>query len=240
MRLTTVATPEAVHAKSAEGLALLLRDALARRGVAHFALTGGSSAGPVYTRLAGMLESWDGVHLWWGDERCVAPDDDEANFKIAVGALIEPAGIGADFVHRMRGELGPDAGAEAYAAELSEHVEARADDGMPVLDVIDLGLGPDGHVCSLFPEHPALDVAAASVVGIADSPKPPPERVTLTLPVLRAARRCLLHTSGADRRDAIDALLGEPSPATPASLLERARLTVVIDDAAAGQQRPSA
>ena len=222
----------AVAGKSAELLSTLLGDALARRGVAHVALTGGSSAGPVYERLASLLGSWDGVHLWWGDERCVAPDDDDANFAIARTALIERVGLPAERVHRIRGELGPDDGAAAYAEELGEHLGA-GEDGVPVLDVVDLGLGPDGHVASLFPHHPALELTDAPTAAIHDAPKPPPERITLTLPVLRAARSCLIHTSGSDKRDAVAKLRHEPDPATPASLLARERLTVIVDEAAA-------
>ena len=233
MRLTTMPDADAVAAKSAALLAELLADAVARRGVAHVALTGGTSAGAVYERLVPQMGSWDDIHLWWGDERCVAPDDDEANFAIAVATLIEPAGIPAARVHRMRGELGPSAGARGYALELAQHVAAD-DDGVPVLDVVDLGLGPDGHVASLFPNHPALDIADATTAAIEDAPKPPPRRVTLTLPVLRAARSCLIHTAGESKRDAVARLRGVPDPQTPASLLRRDRLTVVVDAAAAG------
>ena len=233
MRLTTMPSADAVAFKSAELLAELLSDALARRGVAHIALTGGTSAGAVYERLAPLLGSWEEIHLWWGDERCVAPDDDEANFAIAVATLIEPVGAVPARIHRMCGELGPEAGAAAYAVELAEHVGAGSD-GVPVLDVVDLGLGPDGHVASLFPHHPALDIVAATTAGIDDAPKPPPERITLTLPVLRAARSCVIHTAGDGKRDAVAALRAAPHPATPASLLRRERLTVIVDDAAAG------
>lgn len=231
MRLTTMPSADAVAAKSADLLAELLSDALARRGVAHIALTGGTSAAPVYERLATKLRSWADVHLWWGDERCVAPDDEQANFAIALETLIEPAGIATARVHRIRGELGPADAAAAYALELSEHV--RTEEGLPVLDVVDLGLGPDGHVASLFPNHPALEIVGAATVGIDDAPKPPPERVTLTLPVLRAARNCVIHAAGAAKREAIERLRGAPDPGTPASLLRRDRLTVIADEAAA-------
>jgi 6-phosphogluconolactonase len=107
------------------------------------------------------------------------------------------------------------------------------DDELPVLDVIVLGIGPDGHVASLFPGAPTLDAGPHELcLGVHDSPKPPPERITLTLAVLRAARRCLLLATGAGKADAVNAMLGEPSRHVPASLLRRERLTVIVDDAA--------
>ena len=105
---------------------------------------------------------------------------------------------------------------------------------MPVLDLIVLGIGPDGHVASLFPRAPMLQAGEDEVcLPVHDSPKPPPERITLSLAVLRSARRCLLLATGAAKADAISAMLAEPTPSVPASLLVRERLTVVVDDAAA-------
>jgi 6-phosphogluconolactonase len=102
-----------------------------------------------------------------------------------------------------------------------------------VLDLIVLGIGPDGHVASLFPGAPALDAGEQAIcLPIHDSPKPPPERITLSLAVLRAARRCLLLATGAGKADAISAALAEPSRHVPASLLRRERLTIIVDDAA--------
>ena len=102
-----------------------------------------------------------------------------------------------------------------------------------MLDLIALGIGPDGHVASLFPGAPTLDAGEQAIcLGVHDSPKPPPERITLSLAVLRAARRCLLLATGAGKADAIAAALAEPTKHVPASLLVRERLTVIVDDAA--------
>ena len=102
-----------------------------------------------------------------------------------------------------------------------------------MLDLIALGIGPDGHVASLFPGAPTLDAGEQALcLGVHDSPKPPPERITLSLAVLRAARRCLLLATGAGKADAIAAALAEPTNHVPASLLVRERLTVIVDDAA--------
>ncbi|MDX6664362.1 MAG: 6-phosphogluconolactonase [Solirubrobacteraceae bacterium] len=231
MRFTTTADADAAATSCAETLALALREALARRGVAHLALNGGSTPRPVYERLPALLDDWSAVHVWFCDERCVPPDDPEANFRLAKETLIAGAGLGADRVHRMRGELGPAEGARAYGAELAEHLELD-DVGMPVLDVAHIGLGPDGHIASLFPNHPALQVSGWPTVGVEDAPKPPPERISLTLACLNAAGRRVLHTVGEGKRDAVRRTLGPPDPGTPASLLERSGLEVVVDVAA--------
>jgi 6-phosphogluconolactonase len=132
----------------------------------------------------------------------------------------------------MEGELGPEEGAARYADELLGALQA--DGSPPVLDIVVLGIGPDGHVASLFPGAPTLDAPADAVcLGVRDSPKPPPQRITLSLPVLQAARMCLLLATGAGKADAVAAMLGEPSRHVPASLLRRGRLAVIVDDAAA-------
>lgn len=231
MRLTVLATPEAVARRCAESLAELLRAALDARGEAHLALNGGSTPRPVYEQLPELLDDWSAVHLWFGDERCVPPDDEESNFRLAKETLIAGAGIGDDHVHRMRGELGPDEGARAYAAELAEHLELD-DASLPVLDVVHLGLGPDGHTASLFPDHETLQVTGWATIGEHDSPKPPPERISLSLGCLNAARRRLLHTVGEGKREAVSHVLAEPDPHWPASLLERRGLELLVDDAA--------
>jgi 6-phosphogluconolactonase len=131
----------------------------------------------------------------------------------------------------MRGELGPDEGARAYAAELAEHLELD-DAGIPVLDVVHLGLGPDGHTASLFPGHESLRITGWATIAEHASPKPPPERISLSLACLNAARARVLHTVGEGKRDAVARMLGEPSTGTPASLLARDGLELVVDDAA--------
>jgi 6-phosphogluconolactonase len=143
----------------------------------------------------------------------------------------------------MPGELGPDEGAARYAEELLGGLprEAQAHNGAapPVLDVVVLGIGEDGHVASLFPGAPTLADRSSACLGVHDSPKPPPERITLSLPVLIAARRCVLLATGADKSEALGAMLGEPTPHVPASLLARDRLTVIADDAASPEPATS-
>jgi 6-phosphogluconolactonase len=232
-RLTTCADPEGVAERAADDVARHLRRTREERGVAHLALSGGTTPQRAYELLAARAADLEGVHIWFADERCVPPEDEQSNYGLVADSLLAPAGIGPERVHRMEGELGPDEGARRYEQSLRDGV-GDWERELPVLDLIVLGIGPDGHVASLFPGSPALDAGDRAVcLGVRDSPKPPPERITLSLAVLLAARRCLLLATGASKADAVDAMLGEPSRHVPASLLRRERLTVIVDDAAA-------
>ncbi len=237
-RITTFSDPEATAERASVEIARAIEIAREQRGVAHLALSGGSTPARTYELLAGALEEWDGVEIWFADERCVPPEDAESNYRLAAETLLRPAGIDPARVHRMEGELGPEAGARRYADALQAGVapddtSPSTSSPLPVLDLVALGIGPDGHVASLFPGAPTLDAGdQALCLGVHESPKPPPERITLSLAVLRASRRCLLLATGAGKADAIAAALGEPTHHVPASLLVRERLTVIVDDAA--------
>jgi 6-phosphogluconolactonase len=230
--LTTCADADAASKRAAAEIVRRLQGARRERGVAHLALSGGSTPARTYELLREQVESWKDIHVWFADERCVAPEDDESNYKLARETLIDGAvDLDPAAVHRMQGELGPERGAERYAQELREH--APLEHELAVLDVIVLGIGPDGHVASLFPGAATLEADAGELcLGVHDSPKPPPERITLTLAVLRAARRCVLLATGASKADAVSAMLKEPSRHVPASLLRRGRLSAIVDDAA--------
>jgi 6-phosphogluconolactonase len=237
-RLTTVADSEAAAGRAAQEIARALQDALERRGAAHLALAGGNTPRRAYELLADLLPDWSAVELWYGDERCVDPDGDESNHKLVTEALLARIAGCPPHEHRVLGELGPEAAARAYADELRARVapagEREHSAGLPALDVALLGLGEDGHTASLFPGHPeATDASGALCLPVRDSPKPPPERVTLSMPMLRAARRCLLLVTGAGKADALAAVLAGPDPHVPASLLASGRLHVLADDAAA-------
>jgi 6-phosphogluconolactonase len=210
---------EEVAARSAEAIATAVAAARATSGVAHLALCGGSTPRRCYQLLGPLLDSWEDVHLWYGDERCVPPEDPEANVRMVREALLAPGAV----EHRMRGELGPERGAAEYLMEL----------GDTVMDLTLNGMGPDGHTASLFPHHPLLDETAL-VAGISDSPKPPPQRVTLTLPALNASHRLMLIVAGEDKAEALAQVLAGPDRGTPASLLDRDKLDVVADAAALG------
>jgi 6-phosphogluconolactonase len=228
--LTTCPDPATVAERAAAHIVRELRLAREQRGVAHVALSGGTSPRHTYELLGADPAELADTHMWFADERCVPPDDEESNFLMAAESMLRPAAIEDRHVHRMRGELGPEEGAAAYAQELEATFAAQA----PVLDIAVLGIGPDGHIASLFPGAATLDADEHELcLGVRGSPKPPPERITLSLGVLNAARGCLVVATGAGKADAISAMLAEPSRHVPASLLPRARLTVITDDAAA-------
>jgi len=259
-RLITLADPEAVAVRAAREIAQHIERAREERGVAHLVLSGGSTPERAYELLVQALSDWEGVEVWFADERCVGPEHEESNYRMAREKLLEHVPAPAERVHRMEGELGPERGAERYAqalragvAPVEERLPAGGGDdspapggngiangpstpagsALPVLDVVVLGIGPDGHVASLFPEAPTLGAGEQTVcLGVHDSPKPPPQRITLSLEVLRAARRCLLLATGAGKEQAIAGALAEPTTRVPASLLRRERLTVIVDDAA--------
>jgi len=166
------------------------------------------------------------VHLWLGDERCVPEDDPEANVRMVRESLLAGARDGAPVLHAVPSPEVPEDAAWLYGRKVLEHMP----DG--VFDVVLLGMGPDGHTCSLFPGHPVLGVREAPVAPVRDSPKPPPERVTLTLPVVRRARLTLLLVTGEDKREALEkALAGDRS--IPLALLGRGLDEIACDAAAA-------
>jgi 6-phosphogluconolactonase len=239
-RLTACADPEGASVRASEEIARVLERARAERGIAHLALSGGATPARAYELLASRVKSWEGIEVWFVDERCVGPEDEQSNYRLARETLLERAAdLSSERVHRMEGELGPDAGAERYAAAVTAgvpapHTPSGEPQSSPTLDAIVLGIGPDGHVASLFPGAATLDAPPGAVcLGVHDSPKPPPQRITLSLAVLRAARRCVLLAAGAAKADAVSAMLAEPTRHVPASLLRRERLAVFVDDAAA-------
>jgi 6-phosphogluconolactonase len=211
---------EALAQRAAEWLAEALRQGLAGGGRCSFALSGGKTTGPLYRTLAGMELAWERVDFYFADERCVPPDHPESNYLLAEQALLQPLGVRPEQVRRMEGEREDrDAAARGYEALLP-----------PVLDVVLLGMGEDGHTASLFPGGSAVEERERRVLAIV-GPKPPPWRLTLTLPVLLGARKVLYVVAGAGKREAVRRVFaGEDLPA--------ARVTNAVwmlDRAAAGQ-----
>jgi 6-phosphogluconolactonase len=193
----------------------------------HVALTGGSTPRAAYSQAAELRGDWSGVDFWFTDERCVPPDHEHSNFGMADRALL--SGAKGATVHRMRGELGPDDGAAAYENELGEF-------GPEALDLILLGVGPDAHICSLFPGDDALGERERRVVGV-ETPGMAPlvSRITLTLPMVNASARIVFLVTGEDKAEAMQRVLaGPPDPRAPGSLVAEGALAL-LDPAAAAR-----
>ena len=193
----------------------------------HIAITGGSTPRVAYERAAELRDDWSGVDFWFTDERCVPPDHEHSNFGMAERALLSRA-EGAT-LHRMRGELGPEDGATAYENELGEF-------GPGALDLILLGVGPDAHICSLFPGDDALGERERLVVGV-ETPGMAPlvSRITLTLPVVNASRQIVFLVTGEDKAEAAARVFaGRPDPRAPGSLVEGDAIAL-LDPAAAAR-----
>jgi 6-phosphogluconolactonase len=209
------------------------RRALAARGLFSVALPGGSVAAAFFPRLSRAAVDWSRTHFFWGDERAVPPSDPESNFGVARSLWLEPAGIEASQIHRMEADAAdPEAAARAYADTMVRILGAP-----PRLDLVLLGVGPDGHVCSLFPGHPLLLEESRSVAVVDDSPKPPPRRLTLTLPVLAAAELVVVAALGRGKAEVVREAIEEPaSPLPVARVARRARRCVFLVDAEAASR----
>jgi 6-phosphogluconolactonase len=212
-----------------EDAARLLADAAERGG--HLVITGGSTPKATYKRVAELGADWSRSEIWFSDERCVAPDHEHSNFGMAREALIshvEPLGV-----HRMQGELGPDDGATEYAKELAV---VFGPDVVPRFDLVLLGLGPDAHCASLFPNNPELGIKDVNVAGVHQPGMAPlVPRITLTFPPLNAAARVVFLVSGEEKAEAVArAFNGRPGPEAPSSLLQpRGEYLLLCDPPAA-------
>jgi 6-phosphogluconolactonase len=201
--------------------------AVALRG-GHIAVSGGSTPRPAYEAAARLQPDWSRAEIWWADERCVPPDDERSNYRLVRESLLDRLDRGAAIEHRVRGELSRAAAADAYENELR---------GV-VFDLVLLGIGPDGHTASLFPNDPALDELRRRALAV---PRPDVDRVTLTIPPLTAAETVLFLVVGEEKAPAVArAFAGDPDPATPASLVRSASgTTLVLLDRAAGSHLPN-
>jgi 6-phosphogluconolactonase len=208
---------DALVAAAGDRLVAAITDAIDKRGRAQVVLTGGGTGIGLLKRVGEHSDKidWSKVHIYWGDDRYVPEDDDERNDKQAREALLDHVAIPSANVHAMPasdGEFGEDLDAAALAYE---HVlAANADDGQPApdFDVHLLGMGGEGHINSLFPETRAVRETDRLVVGVSDSPKPPPLRITLTLPAIQRSREVWLVVSGAAKADAVAAAIGGAKP----------------------------
>lgn len=228
---------------AAAALDLFVRAAVAairKRGQFRVALAGGQTPRKLYQRLASRPVTaldWSAIHVFFGDERPVPPDHSDSNFRMATESLLSRVPLPADNVHRLRGELAPELAAAEYEAELRRGF-ALEDGAWPRFDLVLLGMGADGHTASLFPETDALRetrrLACANWV-----PKFGCHRLTLTLPVINAARQVVFLVAGADKARSVKEVLGHPAaePPLPAALVHptNGELTWLLDAAAAAE-----
>ena len=199
------------------------------RDIFTFVLAGGSTPRSVYKRLSKDRRrlDWSKVHIFWGDERCLPPDDPQSNYHMAGETLLERSPIPGGNVHRIRCELGLDQAAEAYQQQIfgffNQHPalfwQASAASFIPSFDLILLGMGEDGHTVSLFPGSSALEETSRWVIGVQHDQPPPPlvDRVTFTLPLINAASHVIFLVSGESKAQRMaQALRGETEPSLPA------------------------
>jgi 6-phosphogluconolactonase len=190
-------------------------------------LTGGSTPGTAYRRAARLEPDWSKVTLWWGDERCVPPDDERSNYRLAKETLLDQLAVPPSAIHRIRGEAPPPEAAAELDAALA---------GM-TLDFLLLGLGPDGHMASLFPGSPQLAVTDRRATDGPAGLEPWVHRVTFTVPTIQAAKRVVFLVSGAAKADAVAGTFGaDITPEVPASLSRLAPRVEVFLDSAAGDK----
>lgn len=244
-RVVVEATPEKLALRVADGFLTRLRARTRNGRIAHVALTGGSMGGAVLRATREHPRSadidWSLVHFWWGDERFVARDDADRNALQSRAALLDHIPVPDENIHEVAaaGEgMTLDEAATAYADELARF--GSDEHPWPSFAVCLLGVGPDGHIASLFPDRPEVTVTDAAALAVRDSPKPPPERVTLTRPVLNASKRVWLVLTGAEKASALGlALAGASYANVPAAGAKgRKRTVFFVDEAAASEVSP--
>lgn len=198
------------------------RESIAMRGVFKLVLAGGSTPQAVYRALAREQQAWARWQIYFGDERCLPPDDPGRNSRMAAEAWLDHVALPGSHVHVIPAEQGPEAGAGAYAAVVAAAVP---------FDLVLLGMGEDGHTASLFPGHRHDEQEWAHAVH--GAPKPPPERVSLGLRALTGTRRCLFLVTGDGKRAAV-AQWREGADLPAARVAAAAGAEVLLDEAAAG------
>jgi 6-phosphogluconolactonase len=218
-------------------IADLLNRRVAANGIATLAISGGSTPKPMFENLAAAKLDWSKIHIFWVDERCVPPDHEQSNFKMADATLLRPAGVPPGRAHRIYGELPPDEAAGKYVFEI-QTVFSLAPGALPVFDLLHRGMGPDAHTASLFPGEPLI----ADRTGIAAHvwvEKMKMDRVTLLPGVLLAAVQTVLEVAGADKAEPLyEVLYGPDDPFRfPCQIATRGsdRAVWFLDEAAAAK-----
>ncbi len=228
---------QALAAAASDLIAARIADRLRVASRFTLVLAGGSTPRLAYEVLAKRRAAavpWERVHVFWTDERCVAPDDPDSNFGSAKSALLDHVPIPAANVHRLRAEIAPpSAAADEAERELREFFGDS--DAFPQFDLVLLGVGEDGHTASLFPGDPALAEDTRWVVPVETDAKPPRHRITLTLPVLDGAHEVVFLAAGASKQPVVSAIRRDRTAAArnhPAARVRAARITWLVDEAA--------
>ncbi|MFY9614186.1 MAG: 6-phosphogluconolactonase [Candidatus Dormiibacterota bacterium] len=207
--------------------------AIHEHGGCALVLAGGNTPRRAYQILAGELRDevdWRRVSFYFGDERCVPPDDPRSNYRMARETLFDPLKLGQGNVFRIAGELSPEAGAADYDAQL-RHLKGERS---PMFDLVLLGMGAEGHTASLFPGSPALE-ERARLAAAAKVPAEPPDRVTLTLPALSESHQILFVVTGAEKADALARVFSDGSDLPAAQVAALAPSRFLADEAAASE-----
>jgi len=225
-----------VHA--AEEIAHVAGEAICTHGEFTFCLTGGSTPQASYELLASRFHhsiDWSEAQIFWGDERCVPPDDPASNFAMAHRTLLSKLDLRPEQIHRMRGEDPPEAAARAYEEHLRDFFHL-APGAFPAFNLVLLGVGDNAHIASLFPDHPALKIKDRLAVAV-EVDAPQRHRITLTSPVLNQAARVIFLVAGEAKATAVKAVLEGPRDPTtfPAQLIAptHGEVTWMLDRAAA-------
>ncbi len=244
MRIAVYADLDTISQQAAQYIVRIANEAVVTRGRFTIALSGGNTPGKLYSLLGSepylSQIDWEYAEIFWSDERCVSPEDPESNYRMAHETLLSHISTPAAQVHRMpAAEPGREGAALAYAQEMQR---AFGTDGIPSFDLIQLGMGPEGHTASLFPHQPSLHETQRLIMPVS-VPKPPPDRLTFTPPLLNAARHVLFLATGADKADALQAVLEGPynPDEYPAQIVRPANGEVVwmVDEAIAQKIRKS-
>lgn len=237
-------SPEELYQAACQHILQAGQQAVARQGHFSLVLAGGSTPEGAYRLLAAQVPAleWRNVHFFWGDERCVAPDHPDSNYRLAQQALLAHLPVPDANIHRIEGELSPSRAASRYEEHIREFFgrlgyQEGNPQQLPSFDLVLLGIGEDGHTASLFPGSPALAESQRWVVEVDHNQPPPPlvTRVTLTLPLINAARDVVLLVTGKGKAARLEQVFqGESDPPLPAQLVRplSGNLTWMVDQAA--------
>jgi 6-phosphogluconolactonase len=233
--LTTWSSHPDVRASAdacADAVVEAIQEALGTRSTASLGVSGGSATKFLLQNLAKRGLDWSRIHIFWADERMVPPDHDDSNFKLTREHLLDVVAMPEANIHRVPGELSIEEAAQTYNQELRTFFQTEA---APVFDVIQLGMGPDGHTASLFPGSSLLDDRVNLVGAVRESPKPPPERITLLPAVLGACRNLMFLVTGGDKADKVQQAIEDAESTLPAAIIARLSSNThwFLDEAAA-------